>query len=82
MGAWINYGLGSENENLPGFITINPSGSHGGAGAWSPAFLPARHGGTRISGSGAEMKIPFIEIFVGLVSECQDTLFKKIEVCL
>ncbi|MCH2061212.1 MAG: DUF1501 domain-containing protein [Verrucomicrobiales bacterium] len=61
MGAWINYGLGSENENLPGFITINPSGSHGGAGAWSPAFLPARHGGTRISGSGAEMKIPFIE---------------------
>lgn len=60
MGAWLNYGLGSENENLPGFITINPSGSHGGAGAWSPAFLPARYGGTRISGSGDDMKIPFI----------------------
>ena len=39
MGSWINYGLGSENENLPGFITINPSGSHGGAGAWS-SFCP------------------------------------------
>ena len=39
MGSWINYGLGSENANLPGFITINPSGSHGGDGAWSSAFL-------------------------------------------
>lgn len=62
MGAWINYGLGSENENLPGFITINPSGSHGGAGAWSSAFLPAKFSGTRIgSNDGGGMKIPFIE---------------------
>ena len=49
MGAWINYGLGSDNDNLPGFITINPSGSHGGAGAWSSAFLPAKYAGTRIA---------------------------------
>ncbi|MFP6873132.1 MAG: DUF1501 domain-containing protein [Verrucomicrobiales bacterium] len=61
MGAWLNYGLGSENDNLPGFITINPSGSHGGSGAWSPAFLPAYCGGTRIGGSGNNMKIPFID---------------------
>ncbi|MFT5109345.1 MAG: hypothetical protein ACI8XO_004792 [Verrucomicrobiales bacterium] len=59
MGSWINYGLGSENENLPGFITINPSGSHGGAGAWSSAFLPATFSGTRIGGDA--MKIPFID---------------------
>ena len=61
MGSWINYGLGSENENLPGFITINPSGSHGGAGAWSSAFLPAKYSGTRIEGSGPSMKVPFID---------------------
>jgi len=62
MGSWINYGLGTENENLPGFITINPSGSHGGAGAWSSAFLPARYSGTRIGGkTAAEMKVPFID---------------------
>ena len=59
MGSWINYGLGSENENLPGFITINPSGSHGGAGAWSSAFLPAKFSGTRIGGNS--MKVPFID---------------------
>lgn len=61
MGSWINYGLGTENENLPGFITINPSGSHGGAGAWSSAFLPAKYSGTRIEGSGPSMKVPFID---------------------
>ena len=60
MGSWINYGLGSENNNLPGFITINPPSSHGGSGAWSSAFLPARYGGTMIRGSSKEMKIPFI----------------------
>lgn len=61
MGSWINYGLGSENDNLPGFITINPTSGHGGAGAWSPAFLPAKYGGTRISGKGDTMKVPFID---------------------
>mgnify|MGYP001158304483 FL=1 len=60
MGSWINYGLGSENNNLPGFITINPPSSHGGSGAWSSAFLPPRYGGTMIRGNSKEMKIPFI----------------------
>ena len=61
MGSWINYGLGSENDNLPGFITINPSSGHGGAGAWSPAFLPAKYGGTQISGKSGARKVPFID---------------------
>ncbi|MFN0126872.1 MAG: DUF1501 domain-containing protein [Verrucomicrobiales bacterium] len=60
MGSWINYGLGSENDNLPGFITINPSGSHGGAGAWSSAFLPAKFSGTRIGGGANGLNVPFI----------------------
>lgn len=41
MGAWIQYGLGTENENLPGFITICPTLAHGGVNNWGSAFLPA-----------------------------------------
>jgi len=50
MGSWISYGLGSENRNLPGFLTINPTLGHGGVGNWSSAFLPAVHQGTPIGG--------------------------------
>lgn len=50
MGSWISYGLGTENENLPSFITINPTLGHGGVGNWSSAFLPAVHQGTPIGG--------------------------------
>ena len=41
MGSWITYGLGTENANLPGFITICPTLAHGGVNNWSSAFLPA-----------------------------------------
>jgi len=41
MGAWVNYGLGTENDNLPGFITICPTLAHGGVNNWGAAFLPA-----------------------------------------
>lgn len=50
MGAWISYGLGTENQNLPSFITINPTLGHGGVGNWSSAFLPAVHQGTPLGG--------------------------------
>ena len=47
MGSWVLYGLGSENRNLPGFITIKPALSHGGAKNWGSAFLPGAYQGTR-----------------------------------
>ena len=50
LGSWALYGLGTTNENLPGFITINPAGQ-GGARNFGSAFLPAIYQGTRI-GSG------------------------------
>lgn len=50
MGSWISYGLGTENKNLPSFITINPTLGHGGVGNWSSAFLPAVHQGTPLGG--------------------------------
>ena len=43
MGSWISYGLGSENQNLPGFVVLSPGGG-GGAGLRS-GFLPTRHQG-------------------------------------
>jgi hypothetical protein len=46
MGSWVTYGLGSENQNLPGFITICPTLAHGGVLNWSSAFLPAAYQGT------------------------------------
>ena len=63
MGSWITYGLGTENQDLPGFITISPNLSHGGVNNWSSAFLPAVYQGTPIgaTGIGSERaKIPFI----------------------
>lgn len=41
MGAWVAYGLGTENDNLPGFVTICPTLAHGGVKNWGSAFLPA-----------------------------------------
>lgn len=52
MGAWITYGLGSENEELPGYITINPPPNFGGVVNYGSAFLPAHYQGTRISDRG------------------------------
>jgi hypothetical protein len=46
MGAWLSYGLGSENANLPGFVVF--SGGAGGS-LWRSGFLPAEHQGTQIS---------------------------------
>src|SRR5882724_12570256 len=43
MGSWISYGLGSENQNLPGFVLLGPGGG-GGPGARS-GFLPSKHQG-------------------------------------
>lgn len=52
MGAWLMYGLGSENQNLPGYITINPPPNFGGVANYGSAFLPAHFQGTKINDTG------------------------------
>ena len=52
VGAWITYGLGTENQDLPGFITICPTRGHGGAQLYGNAFLPAVYQGTPIGHAG------------------------------
>jgi hypothetical protein len=48
MGAWAFYGLGTDNENLPGFVSINPPLQNGGPANYGSAFLPAVYQGTPI----------------------------------
>src|SRR5579859_6753006 len=48
MGSWILYGLGTENQDLPGFVTIKPGLGHGGQNNWSSSFLPSDYQGTAI----------------------------------
>ncbi len=48
-GAWMNYGLGTENENLPGFVVLQSGNAvtpHGGVGLFSNGFLPGQHQGS------------------------------------
>ena len=52
MGSWLLYGLGTENQDLPGYVTINPPTSFGGAANYGSAFLPAYYQGTAISDAG------------------------------
>ena len=52
MGAWLLYGLGTENQDLPGYVTIDPPPDFGGAVTYGSAFLPAYYQGTRITDQG------------------------------
>jgi hypothetical protein len=57
LGSWINYGLGTENENLPGFVTLCAGGyPTGGAPNWQSAFLPASLQGTYIDSKHTEVE--------------------------
>ena len=55
MGSWVLYGLGSENRNLPGYITIKPALAHGGAKNWASGFLPGSVQGTAIGNAGMQV---------------------------
>lgn len=52
LGAWTLYGLGTENQNLPGFITLTPPSGFGGAQNYGSAFLPAIYQAQRIGQEG------------------------------
>ncbi|NND99436.1 MAG: DUF1501 domain-containing protein, partial [Pirellulaceae bacterium] len=54
VGSWVTYGLGTDNENLPGFVVL-PRSSYpqGGAANWSNGFLPAQYQGTPLRPKGS-----------------------------
>ena len=53
MGAWLSYGIGSESNDLPGFVVLKSNGNvSGGASMWSAGFLPGEHQGVPFRASG------------------------------
>jgi hypothetical protein len=52
MGAWVSYGLGTDNENLPAFVTLSPSLGNGGPRNYATAFIPPVHQGTPLGRAG------------------------------
>src|SRR5205809_1119224 len=76
MGSWVLYGLGTENQDLPGFVTIKPGLGHGGQNNWSSSFLPSDYQGTAIGSSNMKVEeiekepVPYL-ISRGLPSEYQ-----------
>ena len=54
IGSWVYYGLGTENSDLPGFVSIAPSIGNGGPRNYGSAFLPARFQGTPIGSAESD----------------------------
>src|SRR5207248_1398493 len=54
MGSWLVYGLGTENQSLPGFVVVSPAAVFQGAQLWSSSFLPSAYQGTLVR----DLKIP------------------------
>jgi hypothetical protein len=54
MGSWVTYGLGTENENLPGFVVLISSGTQpsGGQGCWGSGFVPSVYQGVQCRSKG------------------------------
>jgi len=75
LGAWTLYGLGTENENLPGFITLNPPSDNGGARNYGCGFLPTICQGTKLG----SQQIP--GFYAALLRKTHDSSppFKNIE---
>ena len=61
VGAWVSYGLGSENGNLPAFVSVAPPAGHGGARNYGSAFLPAHHQATTLGHSAVKTADATIE---------------------
>ncbi len=62
LGSWLTYGLGTENQNLPGFVVLSPGFPVMGPQLWTSAFLPASHQGTYVQNNEQDPQklIPFL----------------------
>lgn len=78
IGSWVNYGLGSVNENLPGFVVmLDPTGGPiSGAKNWSSGYMPATYAGTVMRSSGT----PILDLTPpeGMTREVQRTLLDSL----
>ncbi|RFC46053.1 MAG: DUF1501 family [Verrucomicrobia bacterium] len=80
MGAWLNYGLGSENSNLPGFVVLITKGKGGqplGAHLWGSGFLPAEYQGLQFR--PAKDPVLYLNNPEGISSESRKLMLTKME---
>ena len=61
MGSWLVYGLGTENQNLPGFVVVSPAEVFQGAQLWASSFLPGAYQGTLVR----DLKNPIANLQTG-----------------
>lgn len=81
IGSWVNYGLGSENENLPGFVVLSSEGGGQGqpisARQWSSGFLPSRFQGVKFQSAGEP--VIYVGNPPGVCRECQSEVVKCVK---
>lgn len=58
LGSWLTYGLGTENQNLPGFVVVSPAAVFQGAQLWASSFLPSAYQGTLVR----DLKNPIADV--------------------
>ena len=68
LGAWTLYGLGTTNENLPGFVTLSPPSGFGGAQNYGSAFLPAIYQATKIGSDNRNIADAQVRNIAGTLS--------------
>ena len=80
MGSWVTYGLGSESENLPGFVVLTSVGGRNpqpiASRQWSAGFLPSRYQGVEFSGSG--QPVNYVDAPEGVQGRQQQRLIETI----
>ena len=78
IGSWLNYGLGSENENLPGFVVLTSEGGGQGqpisARQWASGFLPSKYQGVKFQSSGEP--VIYVGDPPGVSHQCQSEVVK------
>lgn len=80
LGSWVNYGLGSENENLPGFVVmLDPTGGPiSGAKNWSSGYMPATYQGTIMRSKGAA--VIDLNLAEGMTRQMQRELLDSLQI--
>ena len=80
MGSWVTYGLGSESENLPGFVVLTSVGGRNpqpiASRQWSAGFLPSRFQGVEFNGSG--QPVNYVDLPRGISKSQQRRLIETI----
>jgi hypothetical protein len=78
MGSWVTYGLGSENQNLPGFVVLVSGGKNPSAGksVWGSGFLPSVYQGVQCRSYGDP--VPFLSNPAGINSQMRHKIIETI----